>query len=621
MREWIVTNGLGSYASLSYWNANTRKFHGLLVASLDPPTNRWVFASNVYDKIQIENRTYDLKDVKSCFTFDIFPSFFYEIEDVKIKKTIFMEHEKNTTILKYEIKTEKPISINHTPVINSRHFYDVTRNRYLSFKQDVFEHGVSIKPSNIDKALKIMLRDSTYSPACCWEVFYYERDRERNDSWIDNNLQIGDFYKTMKTSGEYYLIFTLEDEIDSDISSIYSREIQRKEKLLEQANLHRKFEKLVLSTDNFVVKKGNKKSVVAGYHWFSDWGRDTLIALPGISLVTKRYDDAKQILISFSEYCKNGLIPNTFMDRNSEPIYNTVDASLWYVDRAYQYLKYTNDHDFLEKVWPTLKSIIENYKNGTDYGIHMDQDFLISHGPGLTWMDVKIGDYYPTPRSNKAVEIQALWYNALMIMDNLAKSFKKDGNYSDLAKLVKENFNMQYDQQYDVVDTKDLSCRPNKIFLASLDFSMIDKGLQKKIVDDVENKLLTIFGPRTLSPEDSRYKGKYIGNFNKDLAYHNGTVWPWLMGPFIKAFVKVNNCEKAKRDYAYQNFLKPMFDVFGEKWDGSVYEIFDADPIYVPQGCITQAWSVAEILRAWVEDIEKIQPKYENIFLSHEICV
>ncbi|MCX6666739.1 MAG: glycogen debranching enzyme N-terminal domain-containing protein [Euryarchaeota archaeon] len=621
MREWIVTNGLGSYASLTHSNANTRKFHGLLVASLDPPTNRWVFVANMYDKIQIENRVYDLKNYKSVFDFDIFPSFFYEIEDVQLKKTFFMEQGKNTTIIKYEIKTDKPISLSHTPVINSRHFYDVTKNRYLSFKQDVFEHGVRVKPGNIDKTLKITLKKSIYVPAQCWEVFYYDRDRERNDSWVDNNLQIGEFCKTVKASSEYFLTFTLEDERDVDPSTIYSKEIQSKEKLLEQANLPKKFEKLVLATGNFIVKKGNKKSIVAGYHWFSDWGRDTLISLPGIALVTNRFDDAKQILLSFSECCKNGLIPNTFMDRNSEPVYNTVDASLWYIDRVYQYLKYTNDRDFLEKIWGTLQSIIYNYKNGTDYEIHMDQDFLISHGPGLTWMDVKVGDYYPTPRSKKAVEIQALWYNALMIMSTLAKASGKDDNYSDLARSVEENFKRQYDQQYDVIDTKDLSCRPNKLFLISLDFSMIDKELQKKIVEEVQNKLLTVFGLRTLSLDDSRYKGKYIGNFNKDLAYHNGTVWPWLMGPFIKAFVKINDHDETCRDYAYQNFLKPMFDIFGKRWDGSINEIFDADPIYAPQGCISQAWSVAEILRAWVEDIERIQPKYENIFLSHEVCV
>ena len=616
MREWIVTNGLGSYASLTNSNTNTRKFHGLLVASLNPPTRRWVFVSNVYDRIQIKDKIYDLKDFTGKFIFDIFPSFSYDIEGIKINKTIFMEYGKNTTIIKYKVQTDKPISLVHNLHINSRHFYDVTGRESLSFNQDVLESGISIKPSNIDKTLKIILGDSKYKPAASWIEYYYEKDHQRNDSWIDNNFNIGDFYKPVNGSSEYYLIFTLEDEIESNPLKIYMQEIKRKKGLLNHANLSNKFKKLILSTDNFVVKKGNRKSIVAGYHWFGDWGRDTLISLPGIALVTKRVDDAKQILLGFSEYCKNGLIPNAFMDRDSKAVYNTVDASLWFVDRVYQYLKYTNDQNFLEVVWKTLQSIIDNYKNGTEYNIFMDNDFLISHGEGLTWMDVRIGGYYPTPRSKKAVEIQALWYNALRIMSNLSSVRGTEDNYFDLSEKVKDNFNRQFDKQYDVIDIRDTSFRSNQIFLVSLDFSMINKKQQEKIVGDVQEQLITPFGLRTLSPNDSRYKGTYLGDYNRDIAYHNGTVWPWLMGPFIKAFVKVKNHESAWREYAFQIFLKPMLDVFDEDWDGSIQEIFDGDPPYIPRGCITQAWSVAEILRCWVEDIENISPKYENFYIK-----
>ena len=521
MREWIVTNGLGSYASLTHSNDNIRKFHGLLIASLNPPTKRWIVVSNVYDRIIIEDKVYDLRNYKGRFVFDVFPSFHYVVEEVKLKKTIFMEYQKNTTFVKYEIKTDKPISVTHNPVINSRHFYDITEPGSVSFKQDLFEHRVCIKSSNVGKILKIMLKDSIYKPTECWAEFQYEKDRERNDSWIDNSVHIGDFYKKIKTSSKYYLIFTLENNDYSDPSEIYLREIQRKKSLLKQACLPSKFEKLVLSTDNFVVKKGNKKSIIAGYHWFGDWGRDTLISLPGITLITKRFDDAKQMLLSLGEHCKNALIPNAFMDRNSKAVYNTVDASLWFVDRVHQYLKYTNDLNFLDEIWETLHSIIDGYKNGTEYNIHMDKDFLISHAEELTWMDVKIGDYIPTPRSKKAVEIQALWYNALRIMGNLANISNKDDAYSDLAEKVKESFNKQFDRQYDIIDTKDLSFRPNQIFLVSLDFSMINKGLQEKIVNDVQKKLLTIFGLRTLSPDDSRYKGTYLGNYTR------GETLPW----------------------------------------------------------------------------------------------
>jgi predicted glycogen debranching enzyme len=620
MREWIVTNGMGSYASLTHSGDATSKFHGLLVASLEPPTKRWMFVSNVMDRIQIKDHVYPLKSHKGKFVFDFFPSLLYNIEGVHLKKTFFMEYGKNTSVIKYTIMTNKPVVLSHIPIVNSRHFYDMTSPGSASFSQNVIENGVSVNLENCHKTLKIFLKNSCYLPDGFWEEFFYRKDKERNDSWRDHNFHIGEFQVPLKQSAEYYLLFTVEDQPIDDPSQIYDRELQRKQRLLSEAMLPHACDKLVLAADTFVVKKGSGKSIVAGYHWFSDWGRDTLIALPGITLVTKRFDDAKQILESYGKYCKNGLIPNVFAERDSQPVYNTVDASLWYVDRVYQYLKYTNDLPLVEKLWPTLQSIIERYKNGTDYGIHMDNDFLISHGEGLTWMDVKIGDSYITPRSKKAVEIQALWYNALKIMGTLSGFLGKENHYNELASKVKESFKHLYVHPYDVIDTKDLSMRPNQVFLVSLDFSMIEKQMQKSIVAELQKSLVTIFGLRTLSPQDSRYKGSYLGNHHRDFAYHNGTVWPWLLGPFIKAFVKVHDRDPAQRKYAFHTFVQPMLDVFGDSWDGSIYEIFDGDPPFAPHGCITQAWSVAEILRTWVEDIENITPRYESLLL-HEVGV
>ncbi len=532
-----------------------------------------------------------------------------------------MEYGKNTAIIKYNIKTDKPIKMIHNPILNSRHFYDVTKHRHLTFNLEKIGNTLHIKPSNINKILKIILNDYNFQALHYWEEFFYEKDRERNESWVDNNIDIAHIEKNIKESIEYYVVFTIEDDIDISPSKIYLKEITRKRNLLKQATLPEKFDKLVLSSDNFIVNKKDSKSVIAGYHWFGDWGRDTLISLPGLTLVTKRYDDAKQILLSFTKYCNEGLLPNAFMDRDSKAVYNTVDASLWYIDRVYQYLKYTNDTNFLKEVWETLQSIIDAYKKGTDFGIHMDEDFLISHDSGLTWMDVKIDDYYPTPRSRKAVEIQALWYNALRIMSIFSQLLGKNDKYYELSENVKNSFNKQYTQQFDVIDTKDLSFRPNQIFLVSLDFTMIDDSLQKKIVNDVKEKLLTIFGLRTLSTDDSRYKGKYIGDHNKDIAYHNGTIWPWLIGPFIKAFLKIKKYSPESRKFAYNNFIKPMFAVFNDIWDGSIHEIFDGDPIYAPEGCISQAWSVAEILRTCVEDIENIPSQYEDLNRLPEISV
>lgn len=620
MREWLVTNGLGSYASLTYSNENTRKFHGLLVASLNPPTKRWIFVSNVYDKIKIDDLFYDLRNYNSKFFFNYFPTFKYDINGIKIDKTIFMNYQKNTTIIKYKITTNKPILLIHSPIINSRHIYDTNSRESISFEKNVTRQKIQIKPSNIKKNIKIFLKDSEYKEVDSWGEFFYKKDRKRNESWIDNGKFIGDFSKNINQSTEYFIILSIENEVNINPSNILIREIHRKERLFEKANLPNKFKKIVLASDSFIVKRDDKKSIIAGYHWFADWGRDTLISLPGLTLITKRYDDAREILLGLSKQCKNGLIPNAYMDNDAKAVYNTVDASLWFIDRVYQYIKYTNDLNFIKKIWETLQSIIDCYIKGTDFDIHMDNDYLISHSKGLTWMDVKIGNYYPAPRSKKAVEIQALWYNALRIMEQLAILTNKDDIYSGIAEKVRNSFNKQFDKQYDVIDTKDASIRPNQIFLASLDFSMIEKWLIEKIVRDVQNNLVTIFGLRTLSPNDSRYKGKYLGDYHRDLAYHNGTVWPWLMGPFIKAFVKIKNYEYGWRKFAYQNFLRPMFDVFGDNWDGSVYEIFDGDPPYLPRGCISQAWSVAEILRSWVEDIENIHPKYEK-FLLHEIGI
>jgi len=620
MREWIVTNGLGSYASLTHAGQATSKFHGLLVASLEPPTKRWMFVSSITDIIHVDNHIHALKDHKPKFVFDFLPSLLYDIHGIRLKKTFFMDYGKNTSIIKYAVETDKPLLLSHVPVVNSRHFYDMTSPGSVSFAQHVVDQEVVVTPSNINKTLKISLKDATYTPDGYWEELFYKKDRERNDSWRDHNFHIGEFQIPLKKSGEYYLMFTVEDETLETPSHIYDREMRRKQHLLKQASLPHACDKLVIAADTFVVQKGAGKSIVAGYPWFSDWGRDTLIALPGITLVTKRFDDAKHILQGFGAFCKNGLIPNVFGERDAQPAYNTVDASLWFIDRVYQYLKYTNDIAFTEKLWPTLQSIIDGYKNGTDYDIFMDYDFLISHGAGLTWMDVKLGDYYPTPRAKKAVEIQALWYNALEIMNALATLLGKNNMYGELAQKVKDSFSRQYDKPYDVIDTKDLSMRPNQIFLASLDFSMIEKHLQEKIVSDVHKTLVTVFGLRTLSPQDSRYKGTYLGSYHRDLAYHNGTVWPWLMGPFIKAFVKVKNHEPSQRRYAFEHFIKPMINIYGDGWDGSIHEIFDGDAPYAPQGCISQAWSVAEILRAWVEDVENITPKYESLLL-HEIGV
>jgi len=621
MREWIVTNGLGGYASLTNSNKNTRKFHGLLIASLKSPVSRWVFINNIEDILFNKNQKYNLNNFTPKYSFDFFPSFTYDLSGIKVNKKIFMPEYENTTIIKYKIKTDKPIKIRHFPIINSRHFYNINEKNSFTIKQEILKNQTNIQPSNSDEIIKINVENSKYYPNESWNEIHYQKDKERKDSYIDNNLLIGYFEKIIKEREEYFLVFSTEKKLYKNIKSIYNKEINKKRELILRTGLYDSFSKLILSSNNFIVKKGDGKSIIAGYHWFSDWGRDTLISIPGLTLVTSRFNIAKQILIELKKYCKDGLIPNVFNDRNSEASYNSVDTSLWFIDRIFQYLKYTNDQKFLLEIWSTLVEIIDYYRIGTNYNIFMDKDFLISHDPGLTWMDVKIGDFYSTPRTRKAVEIQALWYNALRIMSILSEKLGVNDEYLSLSQKVKNSFNMNFDKQYDVIDTKDLSLRPNKIFLVSLDFSLINHDLQSKIVENIDKNLNTIFGLRTLSPNNPGFKGIYLDNYDRDLSYHNGIVWPWLLGPFIKSFIKINNNEEKWRKYAYETYLKPMFDVFGDNWDGSINEIYDGVPPYTPRGCITQAWSVAEILRTWVEDIENIRPLYENNYLSYKISV
>lgn len=621
MREWLVTNGLGGYASLTNMHSNTRKFHGILIASLNPPVDRWVFVSNCYDQIVSGKESYSLNPAHATFSFSLFPMLTYANDVCVLQKTFFMHHQHNTSIIKYDVLPKKPVTIRHYPLMTSRHFYDVhPEPSMFDIKIQQANEKIIFSPTNINQNITLYTPHLRYNMDYRWEYQRYEKDQQRNDAYEDHVLNVGYLEKEIREPFTYYLVFSLEDE-SYDPKDLFEQEKQRKLNLIKQSQLPSDSAPLILSSDQFLVKKGKRTTILAGYHWFSDWGRDTLLALPGLTLVTKRFLIARDILSCLQDTCYKGIIPNTYNDKTGDAAYNTVDASLWFIDRVFQYMKYTNDIDFLKNIYPTMESIISYYKNGTLNNIHMDNDYLISHDPGLTWMDVKQGDYYPTPRSKKAVEIQALWYHDLCIMDIFAHLLGKSNEYGILSENIKESFIDQYKEQYDVIDTLDTSCRPNKLFLVSLDHVMIDKGMQKDIVSNVLDQLITVFGPRTVSRDHSQYKGSYFGNYPRDITYHNGIVWPWLLGPFISAYVKTQGHSEQSRKQAYDQFLKPMFDVYGEQWDGSIHEIFDGDPVFEPRGCINQAWSVAEPLRAYIEDILLLKPPFEKKYQLNEISV
>lgn len=389
--------------------------------------------------------------------------------------------------------------------------------------------------------------------------------------------------------------------------------------------------RIVLSTDMFIVRDASlgRRSIIAGYHWFETWGRDTFISLPGLMLVEGRFDEARKVFLSFIGQCNYGLIPNFMPDRPALLAYNSVDATLWYVHSVLQYLKYTCDFSFVqEELWEALKTVVENHVKGTVFSIHVDSDGLLSHGPQLTWMDATVDCQPVTPRVGKAVEIQALWYNALKTMELLARRFKANSEadrYAEMAEVARKSFaekfwNGEKDCLFDVIgdDGKDSSIRPNQILAVALDFTMLDNAKNKGIVDLVHRELVTPCGLRTLARSDAKYHGAYSGDRrSRDMSYHNGTVWPWLIGPFISAFLRTGENSGFNRDYAMKSFLSPLLTKHTlEAGLGTISEIFDGESPHTPRGCIAQAWSVAEPLRSYVEDIMQVRPKYEKEVLQ-----
>ena len=418
---------------------------------------------------------------------------------------------------------------------------------------------------------------------------------------------------------KFYVKCTIEGFNDKSGFEIVREYKERAEGLVKKANLNDSLaDNLVKAADHFIVNRESTglKTILAGFPWFTDWGRDTMIAFEGLTLVTKRFDDAREILESFAKYIKNGLVPNVFPDANTEPMYNTVDASLWYFQATYQYLNYTGDkedYDFIkEKIYPKLKEIFKAYSTKTDFSIGMDEDGLIFAGDGLdqvTWMDVRVGDLVVTPRHGKPVEINALWYNALKIMEKLSKYYGEDYEvYRKLSVKVKESFERKFWNEknqclYDVVDENDDKIRPNQIWAVSLPFAILDKEKGKKIVDTVYKHLYSTYGLRSLSFMDKDFKKQYIGKLiDRDKAYHMGTTWAFLIGGFITAYCKVNNYSKEAITRA-----KEMCDVFQDTMrDGcinGIAEIFDGETPITGRGCYTQAWSVAEVLRAYANDV------------------
>jgi predicted glycogen debranching enzyme len=638
-REWLETNGLGGWASSTLAGAHTRRYHGLLVAATQPPVGRMVLLSKLDETVALGNQRFELGcnrypnvvhprgfEYLQSFEKDFFPVFEYEAGGVRLRKTIAAVNGENTTLVLYEVlRAPAAFSFELRPFIAYRDYHSRTHANDAIRREAIFNNGIfRTRPYDGVPELFIAIPNASFAAQPDWyRNFEYSIEQYRGLDYREDLFTHGVFKINLKAGDKLGIIISTNNPAGRDAFKLFAAEKRRREALLDSPSSKDEFSKiLTLAADQFVVKRGEDlKTLIAGYHWFSDWGRDTMISLPGICLVTGRFDDAKKILRAFAQSTSQGMLPNRFPDAGEQPEYNTVDATLWFFVAIYKYLQASGDEKFVrDELMPILRDIIAWHDRGTRYRIHTDTDGLLYAGePGvqLTWMDAKVGDWVITPRQGKAVEINALWHNALMIFAKLSKRFgnaMEAKQFLQRAAQVKERFvevfwNERASCLYDYIDGehKDAALRPNQIFALSLPFPLLEGERAKKVLQIVEEKLYTPSGLRSLAAADPNYRPRYGGDqWSRDSAYHQGTVWSWLLGPMITAIVRVEGEPGKKRAKQLLENIKPHFSDAGL---GTISEIFDAGPPHSPRGCMAQAWGVAEILRAYSEDVMAEAPK------------
>jgi predicted glycogen debranching enzyme len=601
-REWLETNGIGGFASSTVTGRNTRRYHGLLVAATKPPLGRKVLLSKLDETLIVGDRRIELACNRypgvihprgdlylKTFRNDPFPTFIYEVDRVELTKTVFMVHGENTTVIEYSWTGSAMLELR--PLIAFRDYHATAHeNGAINGDIEVMPGLVKCSPYQGCPDLYVAHSTAEVQRAGDWyRNFEYDVEQERGLDYREDLFHPF----TLKFADSATILASIEPKVVENTAKLRVFELERRRSVAGTAPADDPFAvALTRAADQFLVARGEGSTVIAGYHWFSDWGRDTMIALPGLTLATGRYGEARQILRAFAASVDRGMLPNRFPDAGETPEYNTVDATLWFFEAVRAYHEHTGARAFVDEILPVLADIIEWHQRGTRYGIRVDADGLLLAGePGvqLTWMDAKIGDWVVTPRHGKPVEIQALWYNALRIMEE----FTGDLRYCAMAARARESFRAQFWCEstgclYDVPG--DASIRPNQIFAASLPHSMLDTETARTVVDAVERHLLTPYGLRTLAPSDPHYRGRYEGGpGERDSAYHQGTVWPWLMGPFVTAYRKVYG-RSPEWSSAFRQFVE-------EQGSGYIPEVFDGDAPHRPGGCLSQAWSVAELLR------------------------
>lgn len=650
-REWAVTNGIGGYAGSSMIGAHSRTHQGYLIASLHAPIERYLVFSKINETATVGTRTVSFETSQhrasgktvytegqkflTSFIYDGNVHYTYETDNFSFEKHITLKRNANVCAVSYELTAgDSDCTFTLTPLFNYREHSESSTPDTLRFETFTEYRTFYLVPEkNKDIAIRFQTSEGTFS----------ERETVYD---IDMQLQIEVDLETdgldchycpvdlsiavpANTTKKVSILCSIGDvnERPAPVSateafSILEENARCHAELFEKAGYHDSFaNQLVLASDQFLTYRESTKmmTVLAGLPWFTDWGRDTMIAFTGLTLCTKRFKEAEEILLTFARYIRHGIVPNMFPDDNMPPLYNTVDASLWYFYAVYQYLHYnpaTEAEAFVkEQIFPHLKEIISAYEKGTDFSIYMEDDGLIHAGSGLdqiTWMDVRVGDWVATPRHGKPVEINALWYNALRIMESLCEKFDEDASaYRTRANQVKESFNAKFWDSanqclFDVVDgdEPDDHIRPNQIYAVSLPFSLLPEEQEKAVVALVEKELFVGCGLRSLAPEHPDYHGIYCGALAKrDAAYHQGTAWGFLLGGFFSAYMKVNHHSSSAAENAVRMLEPVRKHLTDSGCIGSISEIFDGDAPHNPRGCYAQAWSVGEVLRCYCEDI------------------
>lgn len=650
-REWAVTNGIGGYAGSSMIGAHSRTHQGYLIASLHAPIERYLVFSKINETATVGTSTVSFETSQHCasgktvytegqkfltsFIYDGSVHYTYETDNFSFEKHITLKRNANVCAVAYELTAgDSDCTFTLTPLFNYREHSESSTPDTLKFETFTEDRTFYLVPEkNKDIAIRFQTSEGTFS----------ERETVYD---IDMQLQIEVDLETdgldchycpvdlsiavpANTTKKVSILCSIGDvnERPAPVSateafSILEENARCHAELFEKAGYRDSFaNQLVLASDQFLTYRESTKmmTVLAGLPWFTDWGRDTMIAFTGLTLCTKRFKEAEEILLTFARYIRHGIVPNMFPDDNMPPLYNTVDASLWYFYAVYQYLHYNPAAEaeafVKEQIFPHLKEIISAYEKGTDFSIYMEDDGLIHAGSGLdqiTWMDVRVGDWVATPRHGKPVEINALWYNALRIMESLCEKFDEDASaYRTRAEQVKESFNAKFWDSanqclFDVVDgdEPDDHIRPNQIYAVSLPFSLLPEEQEKAVVALVEKELFVGCGLRSLAPDHPDYHGIYCGALAKrDAAYHQGTAWGFLLGGFFSAYMKVNHHSSSAAANAVRMLEPVRKHLTDSGCIGSISEIFDGDTPHNPRGCYAQAWSVGEVLRCYCEDI------------------